>query len=135
MSTSYSIFHTDGLALHFVNREQAAAWAVAQPVNSKIASLFLAFQECPFDDGSIVTVAADATLRMFGGWTFIARFGSDNPNPVLRHDAIRRFADAMSYDFETAATTLSQLGYLVDSVSDFDNEDWEEALLGYDLGE
>ena len=128
MSTSYSIFHTDGLTLHFVNQEQAAAWAVAQPEFSKIASLFLAFQERPFEDGSIVTVAADATLRMFGGWTFVARFGSDNPNPVLRHDAIRRFADAMSYDFDTAASTLSQLGYLVDSAPVF--EDWEDALMG-----
>ena len=130
MSTSYSIFHTDGLALHFVNREQAAAWAVAQPVNSKIARLFLAFQECPFDDGSILTVAADATVRMFGGWTFVAKFGSDNPNLVLGHDAIRRYAVAMSYDFDTAATTLSQLGYLVDSTPVFEGEDWEDALMG-----
>ena len=80
MTTSYSIFHTDGLALHFVDQEQAAAWAVAQPVNSKIARLFLAFQERPFEDGSIITDAADMTLRVFGGWTFIARFKSDNPN-------------------------------------------------------
>ena len=130
MSTSYSIFHTDGLALHFVNQEQAAAWAVAQPVNSKIARLFLAFLDCPFGAGSILTVAADASLRTFGGWTFIVRFNSDNPNPVLRHDAIRRFAVAMSYDFDTAATTLSQLGYLVDSAPVFESEDWEDALMG-----
>ena len=130
MTTSYSIFHTDGLALHFVNEEQAAAWAVAQPVNSKIARLFLAFQECPFEDGSIITDAADMTLRVCGGWTFIAKFDSDNPNPVLRHDAIRRYADAMSYDFDAAATTLSQLGYLVDSAPAFEGEDWANALMG-----
>ena len=130
MTTSYSIFHTDGLALHFVSEEQAAAWAVAQPANSKIARLFLAFQECPFEDGSIVTDAADMTLRVFGGWTFIAKFNSDNPSPVLRHDAIRRYADAMSYDFDAAATTLSQLGYLVDSTPVFEGEDWEDALMG-----
>ena len=130
MTTSYSIFHTDGLALHFVNQEQATAWTVAQPVNSKIARLFLAFQECPFEDGSIVTDAADMTLRVFGGWTFIARFNSDNPSPVLRHDAIRRYADAMSCDFDAAATTLSQLGYLVDSAPVFEGEDWVNALMG-----
>ena len=130
MTTSYSIFHTVGLALHFVNQEQAAAWTVAQPVNSKIARLFLAFQERPFEDGSIITDAADMTLRVFGGWTFIARFKSDNPNPVLRHDAIRRYADAMSCDFDAAATTLSQLGYLVDSAPVFEGEDWVNALMG-----
>ena len=130
MTTSYSIFHTDGLALHFVNQEQAAAWTVAQPVNSKIARLFLAFQERPFEDGSIITDAADMTLRVFGGWTFIARFNSDNPSPVLRHDAIRRYADAMSCDFDAAATTLSQLGYLVDSAPVFEGEDWVNALMG-----
>ena len=130
MTTSYSIFHTDGLALHFVNQEQAAAWTVAQPVNSKIARLFLAFQERAFEDGAIITDAADMTLRGFGGWTFIARFKSDNPNPVLRHDAIRRYADAMSCDFDAAATTLSQLGYLVDSAPVFEGEDWVNALMG-----
>ena len=130
MTTSYSIFHTDGLALHFVNQEQAAAWTVAQPVNSKIARLFLAFQERPFEDGSIVTDAADMALRTSGGWTFIAKLDSDNPNPVLRHDAIRRYADAMSCDFDAAATTLSQLGYLVDSAPEFESEDWVDALMG-----
>ena len=114
MSSTYSIIHTDGLALHFVNREQAAAWAVAQPANSKIARLFLAFIESPFDDGAFAAITGDAMVRMTGGWTFVATFTSDNPNPVLDRAAVQRFADAMYYDFDTAAVTLSQLGYQVD---------------------
>ena len=154
MSTSYSIFHTDGLALHFVNRVQAAAWAVSQPINSTVARLFLAFMESPFvlapvlgeygsvvtfaADGSVVTVAADgsvvttadATLRMCGSWTFSVSFNSDNPNPVLGRDAIQRYADAMDYPFDKAAFTLSRLGYQVEP--DLVEPDWwEDALMEY----
>lgn len=112
MSTSYSIFHTDGLALHFVNREQAAAWADGQPITSKVARLFLAFMESPFVLAPVTD--ADATLRMYGSWTFTVSFNSDNPNPVLGRDAIQRYADAMDYPFDKAAFTLSQLGYQVE---------------------
>ena len=131
MSTSYSIFHTDGLALHFVNREQAAAWAVGQPINSTVARLFLAFMESPFvlapvlgEYGS-VAVAADATLRLYGSWTFTVSFNSDNPNPVLGRDAIQRYADAMNYPFDKAAFTLSQLGYQVEPGL----VEWVDALM------
>ena len=81
MSSTYSIIHTDGLALHFVNFEHAAAWVDEQPVNSKLAELFLAFIISPFDEGPVVSSIAHGRVRIYGGWTFTESFNSDNPNP------------------------------------------------------
>ena len=71
---SYCIIHTDGLVMRFANYEQAAAWADEQPASSKLAAMFFAFIENPFDDGAFAAITGDAAVRMYGGWTFTATF-------------------------------------------------------------
>ena len=77
MSTSYCIMHTDGLVMRFANHEKAAAWADEQPATSKIAALFFAFIETPFDDGAFAAITGDALVSMHGSWTFTATFHRD----------------------------------------------------------
>lgn len=78
MSTTYRIVHADGIVMRFANFEKAAAWADEQPATSKIAALFHAFIENPFDDGSVVSTSGDFVVRMHGAWSFTATFHRDD---------------------------------------------------------
>ena len=74
MFTSYCIMHTDGFVMRFADYETAAAWAVAQPATSKLAAMFFAFIETPFDDGAFAAITGDVLVRMHDSWTFTATF-------------------------------------------------------------
>ena len=82
MYTSYCIMHTDGLAMHFADYEKAAAWADEQPATSKLAAMFFAFIDTPFDDGAFAAITGDVLVRMHGSWTFTATFHQDDFNSV-----------------------------------------------------